>query len=156
MSLSAEQTANGSGTAPVSSTPSEVVRSFLEALAADDIDAAVDLVADVIVYENVSLPTIRGKERFAKGARQFSRRRIGFDVRIHTLAEDGVSVLTERTDALFFRGFRSQFWVCGTFEVHDGKITLWRDYLDWQAILLASMRGLVGLVVPSVRAGFDD
>jgi hypothetical protein len=31
------------------------------------------------------------------------------------------------------------FWVCGTLEVRDGKIVLWRDYFDlatfaWQAL----------------------
>jgi limonene-1,2-epoxide hydrolase len=125
-------------------------------MADDDMDRAIEYVADDIVYENVSLPTIRGKARFAKGARQFSKRRIGFDVRIHKLAEDGGSVLTERTDALSVGGFRAQFWVCGTFEVVDGKIALWRDYFDWQAIMLASVRGLAGVVVPSVRARFAD
>ena len=39
-------------------------------------------------------------------------------------------MLTERTDALIFGPLRLQFWVCGVFEVHDGRITLWRDYFD--------------------------
>jgi limonene-1,2-epoxide hydrolase len=125
-------------------------------MADDDMDTALQFVADNIVYQNVSLPTIRGKERFAKGARQFSRRGIGFDVRIHRIAADGGIVLTERTDALFFRAYRTQFWVCGTFEVVDGEITLWRDYFDWQAILVSMARGVLGLAVPSLRPRFDD
>ena len=51
---------------------------------------------------------------------------IGFEVKIHRIAAEGATVLTERTDALIFGPLRLQFWVCGVFEVHDGRITLWR------------------------------
>jgi limonene-1,2-epoxide hydrolase len=156
MSMPAEPTTKGAGPARRTESPGDVVRGFLQALADDDIDAALGYIAEDIVYQNVSLPTIRGKQRFAKGARQFSSRGIGFDVRIHKLAEDGNSVLTERTDALYFRAYRTQFWVCGRFEVTDGEITLWRDYFDWQAIVVSMARGLVGLAVPSLRPRFDD
>jgi limonene-1,2-epoxide hydrolase len=135
--------------------PSTVVRDFLEALADGDVDAAIDLVDDDIVYQNVSLPTIRGKRRLEQGARACYRRGLGFDVQIHRIAEAGSSVLTERTDAISLGSYRSQFWVCGVFEVVDGKITLWRDYFDWGAILAASLRGLVGTVVPSMRARLE-
>ena len=56
--------------------------------------------------------------------------RAGFEVKIHRIAVNGSSVLTERTDVLQFGPVRLQFWVCGVFEVHDGRITLWRDYFD--------------------------
>jgi len=42
--------------------PSDTVVEFLRALAAYDVDAALDLVADDLVYSNVSLPTIYGKD----------------------------------------------------------------------------------------------
>jgi limonene-1,2-epoxide hydrolase len=154
VTTSVEQSTNS--TRPDPAGPADVVRRFLTALADDDIDTAAALVADDIVYENVSLPTIRGKRRFENGARTFSRRGIGFDVRIHRLAEEGSVVLTERTDALFFGRFRAQFWVCGTFEVHDGKITLWRDYFDFWRLTLAQLRGVAGIVAPAIRARFDD
>ena len=134
----------------------EIVRAFLTAMAEADTERAIDLVAEDLVYENVSLPTIRGRQRFAKGLRQFTQRNIGFDVRIHRIAQSGSTVLTERTDALSYGRFRSQFWVCGVFEVVDGKITLWRDYFDWGGITVASLRGLLGVAVPSLSARFAD
>jgi limonene-1,2-epoxide hydrolase len=134
--------------------PAGVVRGFLEALADGDVDTAIEYVDDDIVYENVSLPTIRGRRRVDRGARTFYRRGVGFDVQIHRIAESGSTVLTERTDAITFGRYRTQFWVCGVFEVRDGRITLWRDYFDWGAILAASVRGLVGAVVPAVRPRF--
>ena len=135
--------------------PARVVRRFLEALAAADVDTAVDLVADDIVYQNVSLPTIHGKRRIERGAQACVERGLHFDVRIHRIAESGSTVLTERTDAISWGAFRSQFWVCGTFEVSDGKVTLWRDYFDWGAITAATLRGAIATVVPSLRARFD-
>ena len=59
-------------------------------------------------------------------------------------------MLTERTDVIVWGGFRSQFWVCGRFDVHDGKITLWRDAFDFVDIVRGSIRGLIGLVAPGL------
>jgi limonene-1,2-epoxide hydrolase len=133
------------------------VTAFLHAMAAGDMTTAVDLVDEDLVYENVSLPTIRGKSRFSVGAQKFAERGLGFDVQIHRIAENGTSVLTERTDAILVGGrYRTQFWVCGVFEVVDGRITLWRDYFDWQNVTTGSLRGLLGLAVPSLRATFAD
>ncbi|HEX3794527.1 MAG TPA: limonene-1,2-epoxide hydrolase family protein [Acidimicrobiales bacterium] len=133
-------------------SPQDVVIRFLAAMADNDPDTVIDLAADDIVYSNVSLPTIRGKERFARGVRAYFRYHLDFEVVVHRMAENGPVVLTERTDALIAGPFRMQFWVCGTFEIHDEKVTLWRDYFDWRATTLATLRGLVGMAVPSLRA----
>ena len=60
-------------------------------------------------------------------------------------------VLNERTDALVIGPVRLQFWVCGVFEVHNGKITLWRDYFDMFDMAKATVRGLIGAVIPGLR-----
>jgi limonene-1,2-epoxide hydrolase len=53
---------------------------------------------------------------------------------------------------LIFGPLRLQFWVCGVFEVHGGKITLWRDYFDlFDVCVKAPLRGLAGIFVPSLR-----
>ena len=131
-------------------TPTDVVRRFLDALARGDVEQAVSLVDDDLVYSNVSLPTIRGKDRFAKAAASYYRR-MGFAVRVHRIAADGPVVLTERTDQLILGPLRLQIWVCGTFEVVDGRIRLWRDYFDWLNSTIALLRALVGVLVPSLR-----
>jgi limonene-1,2-epoxide hydrolase len=46
---------------------------------------------------------------------------------------------------------RLQFWVCGVFEVDDGRITLWRDYFDFYDFGKAIFRGIVGVAVPALR-----
>lgn len=156
MSIWSEESSNGATPLAVSDSAVGIVRRFLSALADDDVAGAVALIDDDIVYENVGLPTIRGKRRFERAFLSFQRSKLGFDVRIHRIAEENGAVLTERTDAIYLGGYRSQFWVCGTFEVRDGLITLWRDYFDFWAVTRSMVRGLIGIVVPSLRATFDD
>jgi len=129
------------------------VEQFLYALQDADLDTAATLLAEDLVYQNVGLPTIHGRRRTIKLFSSLGGAS-AFEVKIHRIAADGAAVLTERTDALIFGPLRLQFWVCGVFEVHDGQIALWRDYFDFFDMFKATLRGLAGLVVPSLRASF--
>ncbi|PJK20958.1 limonene-1,2-epoxide hydrolase [Mycobacterium goodii] len=131
--------------------PIATVETFLNALQERDYDTAEHALAQNLVYQNVGLPTIYGRHRAMKLFRSMEGR-AGFEVKIHRSAADGAAVLNERTDALTFGPLRLQFWVCGVFEVHDGRITLWRDYFDFFDMFKATVRGLIGIVVPSLRA----
>ncbi|VBA37496.1 limonene-1,2-epoxide hydrolase family protein [Mycobacterium attenuatum] len=126
------------------------VEDFLNALQNEDFDAVAAAFDDNLLYENVGFSRIRGGRRTVKLLRKMEGR-VGFEVKIHRIAADGAVVLTERTDALIFGPLRLQFWVCGVFEVHDGRITLWRDYVDTYDMTKALVRGLVALVIPSLR-----
>jgi limonene-1,2-epoxide hydrolase len=135
------------------STATLVVEPFLELIRRGDIDRAVELMALDVEYTNVGLPTIRGRERVRRALRAtLGRAGAGFGVYVHAISADGPTVLTERTDVLKFGRLRIQFWVCGRFEVHDAKIVLWRDYFDYMAVAAATIRGLLGTVVPAARA----
>jgi limonene-1,2-epoxide hydrolase len=126
---------------------------FLNALADDDLDTASASLAEDLVYQNVGLPTIHGRSA-AIGLFRRMQGRTGFQVKMHRIAADGAAVLTERTDALILGPLRLQFWVCGVFEVHDGLITLWRDYFDFYDIFKATLRALAATVFPSLRPTF--
>ncbi len=125
----------------------EVMLSSLQDQEFDSVAAALD---DNLVYQNVGFPTIRGRARAMKLFRSMEGR-MGFEVKIHRIAVNGASVLTERTDVLEFGRLRLQFWVCGVFEVANGRITLWRDYFDMWDITKALLRGLAGVAVPALR-----
>ena len=128
-----------------------VVETVLYALQDEDFDTAEAGMADNIVWQNVGISTMRGRKRIMKLLR-LGEGRGGFEVKFHSIATEGNSVLTERTDAIIIGPFRLQFWVCGVFEVHGGQITLWRDYFDkLDFFVIAPLRGLVGIVVPSLR-----
>ena len=106
-----------------------------------------------VEYSNVSLPTVRGRERVRRLAHfTLGRPGAGFEVYNHAISASGGSVLTERTDAMTFGRLRIQFWVCGRFDVENGEIALWRDRFDWMNYTVATLRGLVGVFAPALRA----
>jgi limonene-1,2-epoxide hydrolase len=127
-----------------------VVETFLKALQDQDFETFESLLHVDIVYQNVGLPTVYGRARVAKMMRAMEGK-AGFAVKFHRNVAEGDSVLNERTDAIILGPVRLQFWVCGVFEVHDGLITLWRDYFDMFDMLKATVRGVLGAVVPALR-----
>jgi limonene-1,2-epoxide hydrolase len=145
-------TASGSTNAGPAIEPAEVVRRFLLALQAEEFDQALELLDENVTWINVTLPTIRGR----KGVERLFRTMMeklpgGFRVHFHAIAAEGNTVLTDRTDELAFGPVRQRVWVCGRFEVTDGKITLWRDSFDWVDVLIGLVRGLLGAVVPGLN-----
>ena len=133
------------------STPTQVARRFLERLAANDLEGAIDLVADDIVYTNVSLPSVKGRDNVRRVLAGLDRPNVAFEVYFHSISAEGGTVLTERTDVIQLGRVRVQFWVWGRFDVADGHITLWRDSFDWSDMARATLRGLLGAVIPSVQ-----
>ncbi len=148
-----ESRANQSDEQQSDSAPALLVERFLELMSAKDIDRATELLAQDVVYENVGLPTVRGRERVRRlGRATLGLAGAGFEVYTHSMSVRESTVLTERTDVLKFRRLRVQFWVCGRFDVRDGEIVLWRDYFDQANVLAATLRGLIGVIVSAARA----
>ena len=132
--------------------PADTVVEFLRALAASDVDAALDLVDEDLEYINVSLPTIHGRERLEGIARPWLRPgRMGFNVHLNHVATDGNVVLTDRIDELNYGRVAARFWVYGRFVVDHGRIAVWRDSFDWLDVTIANLRGLAGLVAPTLN-----
>lgn len=134
--------------------PAEVVKAFLYAVMRDkDFDRVSELIAEDVVYENVGYSTMRGGRRLVTTFRNMSARMpaIGWDVRFHRVVSDGPTVLTERTDSIVIGRFQAHFWVCGVFELRDGRVVLWRDYFDLADMAKGTLRGLLALAVPALR-----
>jgi limonene-1,2-epoxide hydrolase len=107
-----------------------VVEAFFRAMEAMDIESCVALLADDVVYQNVPFPAYRGKRAVTRALEGFGKVMTGFEMQMKNVAaKDGV-VLTERVDILKGPLLYLDIWVCGTFEIEGGKITLWRDYFD--------------------------
>lgn len=136
-------------------TPTEiaVVREFLDALQRADFDAAMALLHPAISYQNVPFPPYVGLAKVEPLFRGMERFKLGFEVEHHNIAANGPVVLTERTDVLIVGGVRGAFWVCGTFEVHDGLITVWRDRFDFVDFTLSFIRGGVLKLLQAVTGG---
>ena len=116
---------------------------FLDALQALDVDAASALMAPDISYRNVPFPAVRGPRATVAMLRSFLVLAKGFEVEMLAIAADGDTVLTERIDTFVNGPVRVGFWVCGTFEVRDGRITVWRDRFDAADLTVAIVRGLL-------------
>ena len=103
--------------APRTSDPADVVVRFLRALTEFDVDTALDLVADDLVYVNVSLPTITGGSRLERIARPWLRPgTLGFKS-TSTTWRPRQRRNTDRIDELNCGRFASRFWVYGRFVV---------------------------------------
>lgn len=111
-------------------SPDEVVRAFLAAIEARDLDGAAGLLAEDVVYDNVPIGAVTGRD----GAREVLRRPIeGADeVRwevSHQVAAGDV-VMNERVDRFRIGEAWVEIPVAGVFVVRDGLIQVWRDYFD--------------------------
>lgn len=94
-----------------------------------DFDAIAALLATDIVYHNVPLETLHGKdqvEAYLRGAGPFD----DCKWEIRSIAVSDTKVLTERVDRMLVKGKWIELPVMGTFEVAGGLIQHWRDYFD--------------------------
>ena len=138
----------GAGAAGEVAAEIEVVKDFLGALERLDVDRVVALLAPDVEYQNVPFPPAKGRRAVEQQLRGFAKYATGFEVVHHNIASDGPVVLTERTDIITVGRWRSAFWVCGTFEVRDGRVVLWRDRFDFADLTWAMLRGAIAAVLP--------
>jgi limonene-1,2-epoxide hydrolase len=118
--------------------PETVVRDFLKAWEARDLDAIMDYFDDKAVYENVPVPPVTGLAAIREviGGLLVALTNIVVDIR-HQLS-DGRIVMNERVDTVHTStGAIVLLRVMGIFEIHDGKIVKWSDYFDGAALTKA-------------------
>jgi len=111
--------------------PGEVVAAFIAAVEAKDVDAAIELLADDVSYENVPMSPIAGKEavRATLGAFLGAAMQVEWPISRQVVA--GNAVINERLDRFQIGDGWLELPVAGFFEVDEhGLITLWRDYFD--------------------------
>ena len=127
------------------------VLAFLADMADGRAEDAVAAFADDVVYTNVGLATLRGRDRAGRVIRLLARPGLGFGVEVTSIASDGAVVLTERIDELRVGPLAVRFWVCGRFDVRDGRIAVWRDYFDNLDIAKGVLRGVLALAIPAAQ-----
>jgi limonene-1,2-epoxide hydrolase len=110
--------------------PFDVVEAFLDAFEALDFDAALEHLGNDCEYTNIPIGTVRGHA----GVREVLE---PFFAPIHEneflrlrMAANGPIVFVERLDRHRLEHGWRELPVNSVFEVHDGKITVWRDYFD--------------------------
>ncbi|MGH3543324.1 MAG: SgcJ/EcaC family oxidoreductase [Mycobacterium sp.] len=115
-------------------TPKETVQdfmvAFISAWANRDAAQVASFFSEDAVYHNVPMDPVRGRAAIEATVGEFMT--MGGQVRVdigHIVAEGHV-VMVERVD--YFVGSEQTIVlpIAGVFEVHEGKITAWRDYFD--------------------------
>ena len=111
-------------------TPTETVSTFIAALARNDLAAAATLVSDDCEYDNVPMGKVFGPEAITKFLAPMLGAATTIEWVVHRQAADGPVVFNERVDRFEMPFGWIEIPVTGVWEVHDGRITLWRDYFD--------------------------
>jgi len=113
------------------SAPEEVVGAFIAAIEAQDIDAAIDLLADDVSYENMPVSPIAGKDAVRATLEGFLGVASRIEWPVTRQVTSGSTVVNERLDRFQIGDGWLELPVAGVFEVDsDGRICLWRDYFD--------------------------
>lgn len=114
-------------------SPSATVTAFCDALAANDLDGAMRLVAPDCVYHNIPMPPMQGADAIRATLAGFIQL-LGC-IRIETIRQvaEGEWVMNERLDHFDPPGGKAYgLPVAGAFRVQNGLITVWNDYFDLQ------------------------
>jgi limonene-1,2-epoxide hydrolase len=120
----------------VGTEPSDVVRNFGAAWADFDIDTVCSYFTDDAVWYPVPhWEPVSGRDNLKAFIVGFMTPYKGINIHFRHLVADGPVVLTERVDVMIAPEFSAEIPVMGTFEIRDGKIALWRDYLDVSQLL---------------------
>ena len=116
--------------------PKEVVLSFFKAFDKLDYESAYGHIADNCEYTNMpeGMGTVTGPEGVRAVFEPFYAPITENEFQIIRCIADGAVVFVERLDRHLRKGKWIELPAVGVFEVHDGKITLWRDYFDPKAM----------------------
>jgi limonene-1,2-epoxide hydrolase len=116
-------------------TPDETVTAFIHAIEAKDLDAALALAADDIVYDNVPMSAVTGVEATRTMLESFVSGSDEIEWVIHQQVATGDVVMNERTDRFRTGEHWVEIPVAGVWVLADGRISLWRDYFDLQGLM---------------------
>lgn len=116
-------------------TPIDVVKAFIAAVAVKDYETALAFVAEGCEYENMPMGKVHGPAGVRQVLEPFFAPTLENAFIVLREAAVGPVVFLERLDRHRLADGWVELPVTGVWEVHDGAITLWRDYFDAATIL---------------------
>lgn len=108
----------------------QLVREFCATFDKHDAEALRPYLADDVVYHNIPMDPLHGIDAAVGFIAGFFAMCDSMTIDTRHAAVVGAVVLTERVDTFTMGSKVAPLPVMGAFEVHDGKITAWRDYFD--------------------------
>ncbi len=110
--------------------PLEIVESFLHSFEVMDFDKALESLSTDVEYTNIPILTVHGHPGVLEILDPFFAPILENDFQIIRKAAAGSVVFLERLDRHRLADGWRELPVNSVFEVHEGKITVWRDYFD--------------------------
>lgn len=114
-----------------------LVLEFAKAWERCDVDAILQMVTPDVVYQNVPVPEMHGKDamRAFMTPTLSALKSMTWEFRANLADPEGRQVLTERVDIFHFPEGDVSVPLMGIFILRDGLIAEWRDYADMGAFL---------------------
>lgn len=110
-------------------TTESIVRAEIAAWSRNDVDEVMSHFAEDATFDiGPDWPTLAGRDSIHEMMKVFFARGTCVDLEILHLAVDGDVVLMERRDHWIVGGERKTWPVMGAYQVHNEKITAWREY----------------------------
>ena len=111
-------------------TPEQTVREFCAAWLRRDLEEILSYVTDDMIYHNIPVPVIEGRENVAMVFKSFLEMMSHIDLEITNLMVDGNKVFVERIDRMTAATGHTDLPVGGYFEVRDGQIAVMHEYFN--------------------------
>jgi limonene-1,2-epoxide hydrolase len=107
----------------------QLVRNEMAAWGRNDVDEVASHFADDAQFDiGPAWPKVSGRDAIYELLKQFFAGGTCIELEIRHLAVDGDVVLMERQDHWLVGDQKMSWPVMGAYEVHDDKITAWREY----------------------------
>jgi limonene-1,2-epoxide hydrolase len=106
-----------------------LVRDFVGAWERRDSEAVLERFTDDAVYHCIPLTPVAGKPALVEWVRGFEGTPPA-RLQVHHQVASAEVVINERTDAITLNGRPVTLRICAVFELADGRIRAWREYLD--------------------------
>jgi limonene-1,2-epoxide hydrolase len=108
-----------------------IVRDFIGAFNANDVERVMSFFTDDAVYHNIPVAPVSGPDAIRGVLTGFMGMASEIDWVLHNISENAEGVvLTERNDRFLVGEKWVELPVMGAFDLRDGKISSWRDYFD--------------------------
>ncbi len=118
--------------------PDTAVTAFRALWSSPDLDEIVGWFTKDAVHHNIPMAPAEGRAAIRDFIAGFLAGCDGIDFTVHRQMAHGNVVMNERTDVMRLKNGRQvDLPVMGTFEVRDGRIAAWRDYVDMVSVTAA-------------------
>ena len=117
-----------------------------------DLDGYLMFFSDDVEHVLAPLPKITGKKSLRPAlARGFRACVSGLTVSPLSVVQQGDSVISDRVDIAKLGPLWVRFRIKATMKFVDDKVVFWRDSIDYLSLIGWSLRGVVGILIPSLR-----